>query len=68
MYGNLYLALKEKGVRQSDVAQLLKLSKQSVYMKLHGIRDFTAPEMYAIKEKYFPNGNMEELFKKREQI
>ena len=65
MYGNLLLALKEKGVSQKEVAKKLDLSPQSVYMKIHGRREFTAPEMFTIQREYFPNVTLEELFAKR---
>ena len=65
MYGNLKTELRKKGLTQKDVAKLLHLSTQSVYMKLNGIHDFTAPEMFSIKQTFFPNITLEELFAKR---
>jgi len=63
MLGNLYIAMKKKKVRQVDIARLLKISKMSVSNKLKGKRELTRTEMFAIKNKYFPDADIEILFK-----
>jgi len=63
MLGNLYIAMKQKKVRQVDIARLLKISEMSVSNKLKGKRELTRTEMFAIKNKYFPEADIEVLFK-----
>jgi len=63
MLGNLYIAMKQNKIRQVDIAKLLKISKMSVSNKLKGKRELTRTEMFAIKNKYFPEADIEVLFK-----
>lgn len=65
MYSNLKCELKKKGKTQKDVAKLLNISPQAIYMKLNGIHDFTVPEMILIQKEYFPEVPLEELCAKR---
>lgn len=64
MFVNLIVEMKEKKICQSDIANLLKLSRNSVGQKINGDRDFKSEEMFAIRDTFFPNLTLEYLFKK----
>ena len=65
MFGNLLVEMKRAKVTQSDIARHLSLSKVSVIQKIYGRTDFTASEMFAIKEHFFPELTLEYLFEKK---
>ena len=58
--------MKSYRVKQSDVARMLELSRNCVSHKIRGKVDFTASEMYAIRDKYFPDKTIDWLFQKME--
>lgn len=64
MYGNLYKEMRANKVTQDVVAKMLGLSNTSMSMKVRGVTDFSSSEMFAIKEKFFPDLTLEYLFEK----
>ena len=60
---NISEKMKEKGLRQSDAAEAMHLSKQTVSKIMHGLREISAEELYALSTLL--GCSMEELLKKR---
>ena len=56
--------MKRMKIRQRTLANLLGLTSNAVSYKLRGEREFTADEMYKIRDEYFPNMTIDELFQK----
>ena len=56
--------LKRYKISQTQLAKLLGITANSVNQKLKGIRDFTATEMYLIRDSLFPEKCLDELFRK----
>ena len=65
MYGNLIIEMKKAKISQTDIAELLGISKNSMCMKLKGKFSFRADEMFLIKNKVFPECSLEYLFEKK---
>ena len=55
--------MKKRKISQKDIAILLGLSSNAVNYKLRGKREFTASEMFKIKDSYFKDISIEDLFK-----
>lgn len=55
--------LKAK-VKQTDIAELLGISKQAVSYKINGVNEFTLSEIQIIQETYFKDLDIEYLFKR----
>lgn len=64
MYGNLYKELKQRKITQTEISKFLGLTNQAVCEKVNGGSDFKSTEMFAIKDKYFPDLTLEYLFAK----
>lgn len=54
--------MKEKKVSQADIARALKISANSVNQKINGYHDWRRKEMIAIRDKFFPESTLDELF------
>lgn len=65
MLGNLIVEMKRSKVTQAEIAKCLSLSRMSVIQKINGKSDFTATEMFIIKNKFFPELSLEYLFEKK---
>ena len=63
MLSNLLGVMKTSKVSQSDLAKLLGLSNNAISHKMRGRVDFTSSEMYAIRDRYFPDKTLDWLFK-----
>ena len=55
--------MKRRGIKQKDIALLLNRTSNSVRMKLKSIRPFTSLEMFLIRDSFFPDLTLDELFK-----
>lgn len=62
MVVNLYVEMKKCGVTQTMLADTLNISKRSVSSKMRGDKEFTASEMYKIRDTYFADKTIDELF------
>ncbi len=58
---------KEKKVSLVDLADLLEVRYQTVADKINGISDFKFGEALLIKNKYFPEYDIEYLFEKEKE-
>lgn len=52
------------GVMKKDIAQLLGVSPKTIWNKLRGANDFTFGEAVKIKNRYFPEVPIEQLFER----
>lgn len=55
------------GVRKKDIADLLGISPKTLWNKLRGESDFTFGEAVRIKNRYFPEVPIEQLFEREAQ-
>lgn len=62
MKKNLFILMKENKITRSAVAKLLSISLQGLQNKILGETEFKANEMFAIKNKFFPDKSLEEIF------
>lgn len=62
MSARLIQALKQKGVRQEDVAHLLGCTERTIRNKLSGRTEFTVREALLIRDEIFPDRSIGELF------
>lgn len=58
---------KEKKVSLVDLADLLEVRYQTVSDKINGVSDFKFGEALLIKNKYFPEYDIEYLFEKEKE-
>lgn len=52
------------GVMKKDIAQLLGVSPKAIWNKLRGANDFTFGEAVKIKNRFFPEVPIEQLFER----
>lgn len=68
MLRNLKAEMARRDVKPKQLADLLNVRKATIYDKLNGKYDFTFSEALEIKETFFPDDNLEFLFKNYKQI
>lgn len=66
-YSNLVGELAKKKITNTSIARLLNIHLNSVSNKLHGDSSFTVDEAIKIRDEYFPDADLSELFQKDEQ-
>lgn len=62
IYPLLEKAMKEKGIKRKDLAKLLKVRYATIIDKLKGRSAFTYDEALKIKDTFFHEYDIEELF------
>ena len=62
MKAYLEYRMKQEGVTKNDLKNLLQVSEKTIRNKLSGKTDFTWKEVKTIKNKYFPDDDLECLF------
>lgn len=55
--------IAKKGIRKIDVAKTAGCSYRSLHSKMIGATEFTWNEVVAIKQTYFPDMSIEQLFR-----
>ena len=58
----LYIAVKVKKVTVKNIADVIRKSERCVRDKLDGKFAFTLPEAVTIRDNFFPNYTIEDLF------
>lgn len=66
MYPNLEAEMARYKVKREDIALEIGKSSKTVGLKLSGRTPFTIDEAFIIKRKFFPDCNVEALFKREE--
>lgn len=66
MLQNLVAEMARSGVKNKEIAEALSLNEKTVFNKIHGNSDFSFPETEAIRDTFFPDKDLEYLFKKAE--
>lgn len=64
-YPNLKLLISEKGYSQKQIAEGIGIHPRTFCEKLKGQYTFTLDEAIKIKEKFFPDISMNELYSKK---
>lgn len=54
--------MARQGLRGVDIARTLNITDQSAYNKINGRTEFTLKETIIIRDKYFPDMAIEDLF------
>lgn len=64
MYHNLEAEIARNEIKRKDVAEALGISEKTLYNKIHGESEFSISECLTIKDMFFPELELEQLFKK----
>jgi len=62
MYPNLAAEMARKGIKQKDIAEMLKIRSATVSLKLSRKAPLMIDEAFKIKMKFFPECPLEYLF------
>ena len=62
MFPNLRAEMARNNIKAARLAELLEISYDTVINKLNGKTDFTRSEIFKIRDKCFPNLEIEYLF------
>lgn len=61
-YNYLIGEIAKAHINYVDIAKKLDITRETLRYKLTGKRSFTVEEVFAIKEHFFPDRSIEELF------
>ena len=61
-FTTLRAEMARKGLKGTDIAKALQISKKSAYNKINGITEFTLKETITIRDKFFPDMTIDFLF------
>lgn len=64
-YPNLEKAIWEGGIKKKTIAKTLGISEKTLSNKLTGRSTFEWEQCFQIKSTFFPNSDMETLFKSK---
>lgn len=62
MHENLIIAMKRNKITQKEIAKCIEVTERSVFNKIKK-GNFTHTETVKIKNTFFPDSDLEELFK-----
>lgn len=62
IYGNLVKAIKDSNRTQGEIAKVLNISEQAFSYKINGKKEFKSSEMFLIRDNFFPQLSIDELF------
>ncbi|MEW4290073.1 helix-turn-helix transcriptional regulator [Rossellomorea marisflavi] len=68
MLNNLKAEMARKNIKGKDVAQFLGVRQATIYDKLNGHYGFSFYEALAIKNCFFPEYDLEYLFKQDNEV
>lgn len=68
MLMNLRGEMARQGIKGKDLADLLDVRLPTIYDKMNGKYGFTFDEALKIKNHFFPESNLEYLFRNDKQI
>jgi len=63
MLHNLLAEMAKKNIKKKDIAQALDIDNKTLWNKLNGVTQFKATELLAVRDTYFPDCDIEYLFK-----
>lgn len=66
-YLNLKGEMAKKNITNESIAQLLGVHRNSIYNKINGESKFSIDEAIAIRSAFFPDYDIDELFKAEEK-
>lgn len=67
MYNNLEAEIVRRKIRKTIIADAIGRSYNTLNLKISGRYPFTYDEALTIHEKFFPECNLKELFKKSDE-
>lgn len=62
MLNNLKAEMKRSQISQDTIAKQLDITSRTFRNKVNGITEFTRDEMFRLRDKFFPDLNIEYLF------
>ena len=62
VYPNLEKEMKRRKITKGALAQIIGVNYRTFYNKWHGLTPFTWPEVCRIRDVFFPDMTLEELF------
>lgn len=66
-YLTLVGEMAKKNITNESIANLLGIHRNSVYNKLRGLSSFSVEEAVTIRNTFFPDADIDELFKTEEK-
>jgi hypothetical protein len=66
MFYNLCAEMARKSITTTDLSRVTHKTGRSIRNKINGNGDFTLSEVYAIRDAFFPQMNIEYLFERKE--
>lgn len=66
VYPTLIGEIAKRGIKKNVIAERLGISERAFYNKLHGIAEFTWPEVCTINKCFFPDMDKDDLFRRAE--
>ena len=67
-FTNLRAEMARVNITGRDIAKVLSISEGSAYNKLNGSTEFTLREIVVIRDAYFPQMTIDELFESDKQV
>lgn len=64
MYHNLEAEIARNEIKRKDIAEALEITEKTLYNKIHGESEFSISECLTIKDMFFPEQELEQLFKR----
>lgn len=68
VYPVLVGEIAKRGLKKSSIAEEIGISYRALYNKLSGAVPFTWPETCAIQERFFPDMEKDDLFRRASDI
>lgn len=65
-YLTLISEMAKRGIQKTEVAKLLGIHWNSAANKINGVSNFSVEEAIKIRDKFFPDWKIEELFRREE--
>lgn len=62
MFSNLRAEMARHSITAIDISRIIHKTDKSTRSKINGQGDFTLTEIYAIRDTFFPEMNLEYLF------
>ena len=62
MLHNLRAEMARNGIQKKEMAEAISITEKTLFNKIYGHTQFTAREMLAIKDTFFPDMDLEYLF------
>lgn len=65
VYPNLEEEIKKRGIKRTAIASALGISRPALQHKLQGKVPFSFPQAQGLRDRFFPDLNLDYLFERR---